>query len=180
MNKLELLRTFVRVSELTSFTQAATRKGLPRSSVSHQVQALKEWLGARLLHRTTCRVQPTQNGLALYERRKDMLANMDKLESLFRLPGAPWPHAEPQGAGPAPTDPLRSGIWHTLGRRRIPDRKQTAAAAAGRACLGGLGNIQEPRLPAPAGAHLDGVARGVVHLRSQYIRNPIDDIYSDI
>ncbi len=40
MNKLELLRTFVRVSELSSFTQAADSLGLPRSTVSDQVLPL--------------------------------------------------------------------------------------------------------------------------------------------
>jgi DNA-binding transcriptional LysR family regulator len=88
MNTLELLRTFVRVSELASFTQAADSLGLPRSSVSQQVQSLETLLGTRLLHRTTRKVQPTQDGLVLYERSKDMLANMDELESLFRQDGA--------------------------------------------------------------------------------------------
>ncbi|MDH1264762.1 LysR family transcriptional regulator [Pseudomonas sp. GD03944] len=84
MNKLELLRTFVRVSELASFTQAADSLGLPRSSVSQQVQTLETLLGTRLLQRTTRKVQPTQDGLVLYERSRDMLANMDELENLFR------------------------------------------------------------------------------------------------
>lgn len=33
MNKLELLRTFVRVTELSSFTKAGESLGLPRSTV---------------------------------------------------------------------------------------------------------------------------------------------------
>ncbi|MBU2065067.1 MAG: LysR family transcriptional regulator [Gammaproteobacteria bacterium] len=87
MNTLELLRTFVRVSELASFTQAADNLGLPRSSVSQQVQSLETLLGTRLLHRTTRKVRPTQDGLVLYERSKDLLANMDELENLFRQDG---------------------------------------------------------------------------------------------
>ena len=46
MNKLELLRTFVRVTELSSFTQAGESLGLPRSTVSEHVPALEELLGA--------------------------------------------------------------------------------------------------------------------------------------
>lgn len=88
MNKLELLRTFVRVSELSSFTLAAESLGLPRSSVSEQVQALEALLGARLFNRTTRRVQATQDGLQLYERSKDLLARMDELEGLFRTDAA--------------------------------------------------------------------------------------------
>ncbi|UVL55188.1 LysR family transcriptional regulator [Pseudomonas sp. B21-035] len=88
MNKLELLRTFVRVSELASFTLAAESLGLPRSSVSEQVQALETLLGARLFNRTTRRVQATQDGLQLYERSKDLLGRMDELEGLFRTDAA--------------------------------------------------------------------------------------------
>ncbi|TFY84375.1 LysR family transcriptional regulator [Pseudomonas kairouanensis] len=84
MNKLELLRTFVRVTELSSFTQAGERLGLPRSTVSEHVQALEALLGTRLLQRTTRQVQATQDGRVLYERSKDLLAHMEELEGLFR------------------------------------------------------------------------------------------------
>ncbi|RON71430.1 LysR family transcriptional regulator [Pseudomonas fluorescens] len=84
MNKLELLRTFVRVSELSSFTLAGENLGLPRSTVSEHVQALEALLGTRLLQRTTRKVQATQDGLVLYERSKDLLSHMDEIESLFR------------------------------------------------------------------------------------------------
>ncbi|WP_397448800.1 LysR family transcriptional regulator [Pseudomonas sp. NA-150] len=88
MNKLELLKTFIRVTELSSFTQAGESLGLPRSTVSEQVQALEALLGARLLHRTTRKVQVTQDGLVLYERSKNLLSHMDELEGLFRQTGA--------------------------------------------------------------------------------------------
>ncbi|MEE1890786.1 LysR family transcriptional regulator [Pseudomonas carassii] len=83
MNKLELLRTFVRVSELSSFTLAGESLGLPRSTVSEQVRALERLLGTRLFNRTTRRVQTTQDGALLYERSKDLLSGMDEIESLF-------------------------------------------------------------------------------------------------
>lgn len=84
MNKLELYKTFARVTELASFTQAADSLGLPKSTVSEHVRLLEELLGARLLQRTTRKVQATQDGLVLYERCKDMLDQVDELESLFR------------------------------------------------------------------------------------------------
>ncbi|XBS70053.1 LysR family transcriptional regulator [Acerihabitans sp. KWT182] len=84
VNKLELLRSFVRVAELSSFTQAGESLGLPKSTVSEHIQQLEALVGARLLHRTTRRVRATQDGLVLYERSLDMLANMDELEGLFR------------------------------------------------------------------------------------------------
>lgn len=83
MNKLELLRTFVRVSELSSFTLAGESLGLPRSTVSEQVRALERLLGTRLFNRTTRRVQTTQDGALLYERSKDLLSGMDEIENLF-------------------------------------------------------------------------------------------------
>ena len=67
MNKLELLRTFVRVTELSSFTQAGQSLGLPRSTVSEHVQALEELLGARLLQRTTRKLHLTEAGQAYFE-----------------------------------------------------------------------------------------------------------------
>ncbi|WP_338522937.1 LysR family transcriptional regulator [Pseudomonas batumici] len=88
MNKLDLLRTFIRVTELSSFTQAGESLGLPRSSVSEHVQALEELVGTRLLQRTTRKVQATQDGLVLYERSKDLLAQMDELQGLFRQDAA--------------------------------------------------------------------------------------------
>lgn len=88
MNKLELLRTFARVSELSSFTLAGESLSLPRSTVSEHVQALETLVGARLLQRTTRRVQVTQDGLVLYERSKDLLSNMDEIEGLFRQDAA--------------------------------------------------------------------------------------------
>ena len=84
MNKLELLRSFVRVTELSSFSLASEALGLPRSTVSGHIQSLESLLGARLLQRTTRKVQATPDGMVLYERSKDMLAQMDELEGLFR------------------------------------------------------------------------------------------------
>lgn len=88
MNKLELLRTFVRVSEVSSFTLAAESLGLPRSTVSEQVRALERLLGTQLFNRTTRRVQATQDGALLYERSKDLLSGMDEIEGLFRADDA--------------------------------------------------------------------------------------------
>ncbi|WP_371228658.1 LysR substrate-binding domain-containing protein [Pseudomonas sp. QE6] len=84
MIRPELLRTFVRVTELASFTQAGEQLGLPRSTVSEHIQTLEALLGARLLQRTTRKVTVTQDGLVLYERSKDMLAQLDELQGLFR------------------------------------------------------------------------------------------------
>ena len=84
MNRLDSLQMFVRVAELSSFTQAAESLGLPKARVSTAVQQLEGLLGTRLLHRTTRRVQMTQDGQAFYERCKDVLADMDELQAMFQ------------------------------------------------------------------------------------------------
>ena len=84
MLKPELLRTFIRVNELASFTLAAEQLGLPRSTVSEQIRSLENQLGARLFNRSTRRVQATQDGLQLYERSKELLSRLEEIEGLFR------------------------------------------------------------------------------------------------
>ena len=87
MNPLDRMHMFIRVAELASFTQAADSLGLPKASVSTGVQQLESLLGARLLHRTTRKVQLKQDGQAFYERCKDLLADMEDLQTMFQQPG---------------------------------------------------------------------------------------------
>lgn len=84
MNLPEAMKVFVRVAELSSFTLAANQLGWPRASVSAAVRQLETELGARLLHRTTRRVQMTQDGQVVFERAQDLLADLDDLRGLFR------------------------------------------------------------------------------------------------
>ncbi len=85
VNQLEAMQIYLRVAELASFTQAADSMGLPKASVSGAVQQLEAMLGTRLLHRTTRKVQMTQDGRVFYERSKDVLADMDELSAMFQL-----------------------------------------------------------------------------------------------
>jgi DNA-binding transcriptional LysR family regulator len=84
MNRLEAMQVFVRVAELGSFTRAADSLGQPKASASTAVQELESALGTRLLHRTTRKVELTQDGRAFYERCKDLLADMDELQAMFQ------------------------------------------------------------------------------------------------
>lgn len=86
MSPFDRMHIFVRVAELASFTQAAEALGIPKASASTAVQQLETQLGTRLLHRTTRRVQLTQDGQAYYERCKDLLADVDELQSMFQHP----------------------------------------------------------------------------------------------
>lgn len=51
MDKIYAMKLFVRVAERESFSRAAEDIGLPKGSVSRQIQALEHQLGIRLLHR---------------------------------------------------------------------------------------------------------------------------------
>jgi DNA-binding transcriptional LysR family regulator len=82
------MQIYVRVAELASFTLAADSMGLPKASISTAVKRLESLLGTRLLHRTTRKVQMTQDGLAFYERSVDMLADMEELRTMFQQGGA--------------------------------------------------------------------------------------------
>lgn len=84
MNQLEAMQIFIRVAELASFTRAADSLGIPKASASTAVQQLETTLGARLLHRTTRKVQMTHDGQAFYERSKDLLTDVDELQSMFQ------------------------------------------------------------------------------------------------
>src|SRR5271154_5911088 len=59
MDRFAGIRAFVRVAERGGFTAAARHLNLSIATVSAQVQALEESLGARLLNRTTRRVSLT-------------------------------------------------------------------------------------------------------------------------
>lgn len=84
MDRIELLRVFVRVADCASFTQAASQLSLPRSSVSAAVVELENLVSARLLHRTTRSVSMTNDGELLYARTLNLLADFDETENLFR------------------------------------------------------------------------------------------------
>lgn len=84
MDKIHAMQVFVRVAEMQSFTRAAESLGLPKGSVSRQLQALENQMGARLLHRTTRRVQLTQDGMIYYERCRDLLATLDEMDGMFQ------------------------------------------------------------------------------------------------
>jgi DNA-binding transcriptional LysR family regulator len=68
------LLIFARVAELGSFSQAAVRLGLPKSTVSRRVAALERLMGERLLLRTTRRQSLTEFGLQLLEHARQVVA----------------------------------------------------------------------------------------------------------
>ncbi|WP_131120089.1 LysR family transcriptional regulator [Lichenihabitans psoromatis] len=62
------LTAFLAVAQERSFRRAALRLGLSPSALSHTIRGLEERLGAKLLHRTTRSVAPTEAGQDLHDR----------------------------------------------------------------------------------------------------------------
>ncbi|PHV07068.1 LysR family transcriptional regulator [Janthinobacterium sp. BJB412] len=87
MDRIKALDVFVKVVDTSSFTRAAELSELPRSTVSAVVAQLERDLGVRLLHRSTRRVSPTADGEALLERARQLLVDVDEMESMFRFDG---------------------------------------------------------------------------------------------
>ena len=84
MDKLLRYRVFAQVAEMRSFIKAAHALELPRATVSAAVQELEAELGTRLLHRTTRQVQPTTDGTQLLERLRQLLADAEDVQAMFR------------------------------------------------------------------------------------------------
>jgi DNA-binding transcriptional LysR family regulator len=82
------MRVFVKIAELRSFTQAAQQLGVPRATASETIQDLEALVQARLLNRTTRSVELTPEGVTFLERCKDMLSDLDEMESMFQAGSA--------------------------------------------------------------------------------------------
>ncbi|WP_431824450.1 LysR family transcriptional regulator [Burkholderia sp. F1] len=89
MQNLDALVIFARVAEMTSFTRAAESLGIQKGRVSTVIRELERDVGATLLHRTTRSVQLTEDGRAFYSRARDLLAEVQELQSMFSADGAP-------------------------------------------------------------------------------------------
>src|SRR5689334_1441634 len=87
MDRLQTLSIFARVAEMESFTAAARSLGIPKATASNAVQQLETRLATRLLQRTTRKVSLTHDGVAFYERCKDLLADADEMEAMFQKSG---------------------------------------------------------------------------------------------
>jgi len=82
MDRLTEMEAFATVVDQGGFTDAAKKMGISRSAVSKHVSALEARLGARLLNRTTRRVNPTEIGLAYYDRARRVLNNAGEADAL--------------------------------------------------------------------------------------------------
>jgi LysR family transcriptional regulator for bpeEF and oprC len=104
MDRLQAMHIFTHVVEANSFNKAAEKLALSRSSVTTIIKNLEEFLGVRLLYRTTRRLNLTVDGAAYYERCQRILADIEETEASL------------QGEGAQPKGKLRVDMSSAVGR----------------------------------------------------------------
>jgi DNA-binding transcriptional LysR family regulator len=85
MDRLQAIRLFVRVVDLGSFSKAAADLGIGQPSATKQVAQMEKELGARLLHRSTHGVSPTEIGSLYYAKCKLIVHHADEADNLAAL-----------------------------------------------------------------------------------------------
>ena len=88
MDRLTSMNVFARVASTRSFSGAARELGISQATASKHVQTLEEWLGVRLLHRTTRRVALTDVGESFFTQCSRILDDMEAARSSAK-PEAP-------------------------------------------------------------------------------------------
>jgi DNA-binding transcriptional LysR family regulator len=81
MDKLDMMRIFVRIAEEGNFTRPASRMSIQAAIASRAVSQLESHLRTRLLHRSTRRVALTEAGQRYLERCERILAHVDEAEA---------------------------------------------------------------------------------------------------
>jgi DNA-binding transcriptional LysR family regulator len=107
MDRAAQMTAFVRAVETGGFSAAAREMGLTPSALSKLVTRLEDRLGARLLQRTTRRLQLTAEGEMFYARARPILAALGEAE------------AEVAEAGASPRGLLRLYCGSTFGTHQL-------------------------------------------------------------
>lgn len=107
MDRAAQMTAFVRAVETGGFSAAAREMGLTPSALSKLVTRLEDRLGARLLQRTTRRLQLTTEGEIFYARARPILAALGEAE------------AEVAEAGASPRGMLRLYCGSTFGTHQL-------------------------------------------------------------
>src|SRR5262249_44102298 len=88
VDRLTSMTVFAKVASARSFSGAARELGISQATASKHVQTLEEWLGVRLLHRTTRRVALTDAGEGFFMQCSRILEDMEAARSAAK-PEAP-------------------------------------------------------------------------------------------
>lgn len=82
MDLISSLQSFLRVAETGSFSAVAAQRGVTQPAISRQVSALEEYLGARLVQRSTQAVTLTEEGRNLLSPAQELV---DAAEGLRQM-----------------------------------------------------------------------------------------------
>ncbi len=85
MDRIAGVQLFIRVVETGSFSKAASALGITQPTATKAVAAMEQRLGARLLHRSTRGVMPTEIGALYYEKCKLIAREIDEADNLATL-----------------------------------------------------------------------------------------------
>lgn len=85
MERIRDIRLFMRIVDLGSFSKAAAEACMGQPAATKLINRMEQQLGARLLHRTTHGVSPTEIGLLYYEKCKLICLHADEAGSVGSL-----------------------------------------------------------------------------------------------
>jgi DNA-binding transcriptional LysR family regulator len=88
MDRHLAMETFVRVVDTGSFSAAASQMRVGQPAVSKAIAQLEEWLGVRLLLRSTRSLTPTEAGMNFYVRAKRSIEESEEAVLAARGAGA--------------------------------------------------------------------------------------------
>jgi DNA-binding transcriptional LysR family regulator len=85
MDRVFGISLFIRVVETGSFSKASADLGITQPTATKHVAAMEKRLGARLFHRSTRGVTPTDVGRAYYDKCKSIAAELQEADNLAAL-----------------------------------------------------------------------------------------------
>ena len=85
MDRVAAVALYIRIVETGSFSKAAAGFGITQPTATKAVAAMEQRLGARLLHRTTRGVSPTEVGTLYYEKCKAIAHEIEAADNLATL-----------------------------------------------------------------------------------------------
>ncbi|MCH9639829.1 MAG: LysR family transcriptional regulator [Betaproteobacteria bacterium] len=84
MDTLRAIKFFVRLADLGSFTLVANEKNLSKSIISKEISRLEATLSARLLQRSTRKIQLTEAGNIYLQHCREILIKLNDAEALVQ------------------------------------------------------------------------------------------------
>lgn len=107
IDRIELMRTFVRIVESGSLSAAAGQMATTQATISRRLQSLELLLGAKLILRTTHAMKLTDDGERCYQHAKQLIDSWLALED------------ELQQSGDEPVGVLRVRAPHAFGQQQL-------------------------------------------------------------